>query len=64
MHKVVLQIKDESGLKKIEQNLQQLNLPYYTWLEQPENLFTCIATAPILKSQLGDALKKCSLYKI
>ena len=44
-------------------NLQEKHIPFVRWVEQPENILTCVATAPVLKSSLGDALKKCQLWK-
>ncbi|KAJ2778573.1 hypothetical protein H4R18_004517 [Coemansia javaensis] len=61
MHKVVLQTKNEASLLKIADGLTQQSVPFYLWTEQPENIPTCLATVPVLRSELGDALKKCSL---
>ncbi|KAI9096503.1 peptidyl-tRNA hydrolase II domain-containing protein [Phlyctochytrium arcticum] len=35
------------------------------WTEQPENIPTCLATKPYLRSDIADVLKKCkvSLYR-
>ncbi|KAJ1959749.1 peptidyl-tRNA hydrolase domain-containing protein 1 [Dipsacomyces acuminosporus] len=57
MHKVALQTKNENSLLKIADNLKQQGIPYYLWIEQPENMPTCIATVPVMRSELGDALK-------
>ncbi|KAI9479370.1 peptidyl-tRNA hydrolase II domain-containing protein [Coemansia mojavensis] len=63
MHKVVLETKNETSLLKMADNLRLKNIPFYLWTEQPENIPTCLATVPIMRSDLGDALKKCSLFK-
>ncbi|KAJ1762052.1 hypothetical protein IW142_003226 [Coemansia sp. RSA 564] len=63
MHKVVLETKNEASLLKMAENLKQNNIPYYLWTEQPENIPTCLATVPVVRSDLGDALKKCSLMR-
>ncbi|KAJ2558860.1 peptidyl-tRNA hydrolase domain-containing protein 1 [Coemansia sp. RSA 1822] len=63
MHKVVLETKNEASLLKMAENLKQNNIPYYLWTEQPENMPTCLATVPIVRSDLGDSLKKCSLMR-
>ncbi|KAI8324580.1 peptidyl-tRNA hydrolase II [Martensiomyces pterosporus] len=63
MHKVTLETKNESSLLKMADNLKQQGIPYYLWTEQPENIPTCLATVPVMRSELGDALKKCSLMR-
>ncbi|KAJ2347042.1 hypothetical protein GGF43_004847 [Coemansia sp. RSA 2618] len=63
MHKVVLETKNEASLLKMAENLKQKDIPYYLWTEQPENIPTCLATVPVMRSDLGDALKKCSLMR-
>ncbi|KAJ1822037.1 hypothetical protein LPJ56_003142, partial [Coemansia sp. RSA 2599] len=61
MHKVALETKNEASLLKMAENLKEKNIPFYLWIEQPENIPTCLATIPVVRSDLGDALKKCSL---
>ena len=63
MHKVVLQTKNESSLMDLQILLKEREILHSMWVEQPENIVTCIATIPYRKSQLGDALKKCQLYR-
>ncbi|KAJ2903379.1 hypothetical protein GGI21_004435 [Coemansia aciculifera] len=63
MHKVVLETKNEASLIKVADGLKQQGIPYYLWTEQPENTPTCLATIPVMRSDLGDALKKCSLLR-
>ncbi|KAJ9077357.1 hypothetical protein DSO57_1017495 [Entomophthora muscae] len=63
MHKVVLETKNENSLLAVANNLTELGIPHCCWIENPENIKTCIATAPVLRSDLKDALKKCSLYR-
>merc|ERR1719342_1943673 len=48
MHKIVLEVKDENELKKIDQKL---------WVEQPENFPTCLAVRPYPKSQVQKYFK-------
>ncbi|KAJ2782808.1 hypothetical protein GGI18_003584 [Coemansia linderi] len=63
MHKVVLETKNEASLVKVADSLKQQDIPYYLWVEQPENTPTCLATVPVMRSDLGDALKRCSLLR-
>ncbi|KAJ2664699.1 hypothetical protein IWW48_000646 [Coemansia sp. RSA 1200] len=63
MHKVTLETKNEASLLKIADDLKEKHVPFYLWTEQPENIPTCLATVPVMRSSLGDALKKCSLMR-
>ncbi|KAJ2002016.1 hypothetical protein GGI04_003455 [Coemansia thaxteri] len=63
MHKVALETKNEASLLKVAENLTQQGIPYHLWVERPENIPTCLATIPVLRSDLGEALKKCSLLR-
>ncbi|KAJ2316109.1 hypothetical protein IWW52_003811 [Coemansia sp. RSA 2704] len=63
MHKVVLETKNEASLLKMAENLKQQGIPFHLWTEQPENIPTCLATVPVMRSELGDVLKKCSLLR-
>ncbi|KAJ9054666.1 hypothetical protein DSO57_1011668 [Entomophthora muscae] len=58
-----LKTKNENSLLAVANNLTELGIPHCCWIENPENIKTCIATAPVLRSDLKDALKKCSLYR-
>ncbi|KAJ2706881.1 peptidyl-tRNA hydrolase domain-containing protein 1 [Coemansia sp. IMI 203386] len=46
MHKVTLETKNEASLLKMADNLKEKNIPYHLWIEQPENIPTCLATVP------------------
>ncbi|KAG0230946.1 peptidyl-tRNA hydrolase domain-containing protein 1 [Actinomortierella wolfii] len=64
MHKVVLEIKNLPQLEALSADLTRLDVPHVTWREQPEDILTCISTAPIRRSQeVKDAFKKCSLFR-
>ncbi|ORX93724.1 peptidyl-tRNA hydrolase II [Basidiobolus meristosporus CBS 931.73] len=63
MHKVVLETKNLNSLTTVQEKLKDLNIPYREWLEQPENIVTCLATVPVRKSEVKDAFKKCQLWK-
>ncbi|KAF7977971.1 hypothetical protein HWV62_2077 [Athelia sp. TMB] len=72
MHKVVLETADLSSLRKLSAMLSAeaspgSSVPHHLWIEQPENIPTCIAIAPYRK---GDKLirkaldkSKCRLWK-
>ncbi|KAI9270464.1 peptidyl-tRNA hydrolase II domain-containing protein [Phascolomyces articulosus] len=66
MHKVVLETKNANSLEKLETVLKDHQVPHYKWIEQPENIPTALATAPLgeRSPEVKDAFKKyCSLYR-
>ncbi|KIJ31273.1 hypothetical protein M422DRAFT_36286 [Sphaerobolus stellatus SS14] len=68
MHKVVLQVPNEAALLKLEKLLSSSDppIPHYLWIEQPENVPTCLALAPNRRlSPVKKALDKsgCRLWK-
>ncbi|KAJ2398498.1 hypothetical protein GGI23_003200 [Coemansia sp. RSA 2559] len=63
MHKVTMETKNEASLLKVAASLKEKNVPFYLWIEQPENMPTCLATVPVVRSDLGDSMKKCSLMR-
>ncbi|XP_006835298.1 PREDICTED: putative peptidyl-tRNA hydrolase PTRHD1 [Chrysochloris asiatica] len=63
MRKVVLEAPNESTLKELAETLQQKNIDHMLWLEQPENIATCIALRPYPKEEVNQYLKKFRLFK-
>nr|CAB3488182.1 unnamed protein product [Digitaria exilis] len=67
MHKacstVTLEVKGETQLKNLAEKLQAAGVRHKLWIEQPENIPTCIATAPCPKSQVSSFFKKLKLCK-
>ncbi|KAM9636151.1 putative peptidyl-tRNA hydrolase PTRHD1 [Trichechus inunguis] len=63
MRKVVLEASDENTLKELAETLQQKNIDHVLWLEQPENIATCIALRPYPKEEVNQYLKKLRLFK-
>ncbi|KAG0943063.1 hypothetical protein G6F32_007820 [Rhizopus arrhizus] len=47
MHKVVLETKNENSLEKLAEVLSTHQVPFKKWIEQPENIPTALATAPL-----------------
>ncbi|KAI8973273.1 peptidyl-tRNA hydrolase II domain-containing protein [Mycotypha africana] len=66
MHKVVLETKNETSLENLANALAANNISFKKWIEQPENIPTALATAP-LKGRSPEVLaafkKYCSLYR-
>ncbi|KAI9495282.1 peptidyl-tRNA hydrolase II domain-containing protein [Zychaea mexicana] len=66
MHKVVLETKNANSLEKLEAALKEHQIPHYKWVEQPEDIPTALATAPLRERtpEVKDVFKKhCSLYR-
>ncbi|CAO3690662.1 unnamed protein product [Rhizopus stolonifer] len=66
MHKVVLETKNENSLEKLAEVLSTHQVPFKKWIEQPENIPTALATAPLRgrTAEVLEAFKKnCSLYR-
>ena len=63
MTKVILECKNQNALTNVTDGLNELGLEYYTWVEMPEEIQTAVATVPYKRSQLGNVLKKCQLYR-
>ena len=62
MHKVTLQIKNESQLRMISEDMTEKQLKHHLWIEQPENIPTALATISCKRSEIQEMIKKCSLY--
>ncbi|KAJ1446841.1 peptidyl-tRNA hydrolase II domain-containing protein [Pelagophyceae sp. CCMP2097] len=61
MHKVVLEVKNVAALEKLSATLTANGVGHKLWIEQPENIATCLATAPVLKADVGHLFKKLRL---
>ncbi|XP_067618382.1 putative peptidyl-tRNA hydrolase PTRHD1 [Eurosta solidaginis] len=63
MHKVVLEAKDEAALVKLEEKLKANDIKHKMWIEQPENIPTCIAIKPYVKDNVHKFVKHLKLLK-
>lgn len=63
MHKVVLEVKDEEGLRSLSAKLEEAGVHHKLWVEQPEGFATALATKPSLKSTIAPHFKKLQLCK-
>lgn len=61
MHKVVLEAPDVSKLNSLGEVLQQNDIKHKVWIEQPENIPTCIALKPYRKEDVHKYVKKFKL---
>merc|ERR1711918_227455 len=44
--------KNEQELRKVESKLVAANIPFHLWVEQPEDVPSCLATRPRRRSQV------------
>ncbi|KAI5636341.1 peptidyl-tRNA hydrolase PTH2 domain-containing protein [Phthorimaea operculella] len=63
MHKVVLEVPNEEALKKVAAKLTENAIDHKLWIEQPENIPTCLALKPYPKDQVKKYVGKFKLYK-
>ncbi|XP_030627748.1 putative peptidyl-tRNA hydrolase PTRHD1 [Chanos chanos] len=63
MHKVVLQAPDESSLSSLSNTLTEKGIAHKLWVEQPENIPTCLALKPYSKDIVQPFLRKFKLFK-
>ncbi|KAG6451274.1 hypothetical protein O3G_MSEX007039 [Manduca sexta] len=63
MHKVVLEVPNEESLKKVADKLTEKAIAHKLWIEQPENIPTCLAIKPYPKEEVKKFVGKFKLYK-
>ncbi|XP_068433532.1 putative peptidyl-tRNA hydrolase PTRHD1 [Clinocottus analis] len=63
MHKVVLGAPDETALSSLSDSLTQAGVAHKLWVEQPENIPTCLALKPCPKETVQPLLRKFKLFK-
>lgn len=63
MHKVVLEVATVDELLALADSLATDNIDYKLWIEQPEDVATCLATKPYKKDQVQKYFKKFKIFK-
>ncbi|XP_072161568.1 putative peptidyl-tRNA hydrolase PTRHD1 isoform X2 [Bemisia tabaci] len=63
MHKAVLEVPNEDALRKFEATFKEKNIDHKIWVEQPENIPTCIALKPYPKQYVKGLVKNLKLMK-
>jgi len=58
----VLQAPDEESLTNLATKLTEKGIDYKLWIEQPENIPTCIALKPYLKNDVKGLVQQFKLY--
>ncbi|XP_017753972.1 PREDICTED: putative peptidyl-tRNA hydrolase PTRHD1 isoform X2 [Eufriesea mexicana] len=64
MHKIVLEVPDETSLNNLCLTLTNENIDYKLWMEQPENIPTSLATKPYPMDKVKSYFKKYRLLKL
>lgn len=64
MHKIVLEAKDESCLVNLKDKLLENDVKHKLWIEQPENIPTCLVCKPYPKTDIQKYFKKFKLFKM
>ena len=57
------QANGEEALRSLSTKLTENKVDHKLWIEQPENIPTCIATKPYPKSEIQSYFKKFKLFK-
>lgn len=57
------QATDEESIVKLSETLSSKGIDHKLWIEQPENIPTCIATRPYVKENIQENFKKFKLFK-
>lgn len=59
----LLQVPNEETLKKVAAKLTENSIAHKLWIEQPENIPTCLAIKPYPKDAVKKFVSKFKLYK-
>lgn len=57
------QVPNEDALKKVAEKLKENSIAHKLWIEQPENIPTCLAIKPYPKDEIKKFVGKFKLYK-
>lgn len=63
LNQVVLKIANETDLINLKKNLDENNVKYHCWIEQPENQISSLATYPTNQDDVSKYFKHLKLYK-
>jgi len=58
-----VQIADENGLHQLAEVLTVNGVDHKLWIEQPENIATCLATKPYPKQEIQQHFATLKLFK-
>lgn len=58
-----MQVPNEDSLRKIAEKLKENSVDHKLWIEQPEDIPTCLALKPYPKEEVKKYVGKFKLYK-
>lgn len=62
MHKIMLEVSSEEELLNYSEKLKEKEISFKLWIEQPENIPTCLATAPYTKETFKKIFKGLKMF--
>ncbi|KAK9884627.1 hypothetical protein WA026_007467 [Henosepilachna vigintioctopunctata] len=63
MHKIVLEVSNEKSIELLHNELEENGIKHKLWIEQPENIPTCLVVKPYPKEDVQKFFKKFKLFK-
>jgi Peptidyl-tRNA hydrolase PTH2 len=60
---ICLQAPNDMALQELSNILTEASVQHKLWIEQPENIPTCLATKPCPKQDIQKYFKKFKLFK-
>ena len=60
---ILSQVPDQEGLQNLSGELERNGVQHKLWVEQPEDIPTCLATMPFPKTHIQQYFKKFKLFK-
>nr|CAD7194213.1 unnamed protein product [Timema douglasi] len=64
MHKIILEVPDESSLLKLQSQLKASEISHKLWIEQPENIPTCFVLKPYPKQDVQQYFQGLKLFTL
>jgi peptidyl-tRNA hydrolase len=63
MHKIIISVQNHEELKSLNDTLLVNEIKFKLWIEEPENVPTCLATKPYSKSLIEKYFKMFKLFR-
>lgn len=63
MHKIVLSVNNDQELLIIAHRLDENNIIYKLWIEQPESIPSCLAIKPYQRKIIAPLMKDLKLFR-
>ncbi|KAL3276540.1 hypothetical protein HHI36_011915 [Cryptolaemus montrouzieri] len=57
MHKIVLEVPNEDNMRSLHDKLEENDIKHKLWIEQPENIPTCLVVKPYPKRKFKSISK-------